>query len=194
MEIDPIDKERASHLPLVFYSKYLTKYPWIYIYKDDIIQSGEIGLIRAYNSYDPKFGTSINTHCFNCVHSETLSFLKTIFKHYRCIPIEDMDFGYTPTKDNTRIILAEKLKSVLDPKDYQLIAMLSGLPPYKREYTLEEIKRDHGDSFRAINKNDSDVHYGKSAQFLRVKIKKLRKYLKSLIETGELNLKDFLNE
>lgn len=71
-----------SNMPLVteIYKKYFSNMTWL---KEDIMQSGYIGLLKACNKYKAENGYKFSTFAMKCIKNEILMYLRKENKHIK---------------------------------------------------------------------------------------------------------------
>ena len=90
---------------------------------DDLFQVGVIGLINAYNNYNPSYGTKFSTYAYKYIYGEIYNYIN----NYKNIKVSK-DYIKLYKKINTaRSILAQELMK--EPTTYELSSFLE-IDPY----------------------------------------------------------------
>lgn len=99
--------------------------------RDDLIQEGLIGLLKAVDLYDSEKGASFKTYCYICVQSKMLSYLEKRFnnKHqamYNYLPLDEFNacFANSQNDDPFSIIAAQEGSELLMAKTKTLLSSL----------------------------------------------------------------------
>ena len=111
------DKLIEHNLRLV--SHVIKKYYSSYEQPDELLSIGSLGLIKAVDSFDTRFGTRFATYCAKCVQNEILMFFRSTKKLSAEVSINDtidIDKDGNPLTYLDIISVEESIESELDIK------------------------------------------------------------------------------
>lgn len=83
MEQSERDKLVLDNMRLVYYTyERLSQTDMIAAYKDDIIQEGMVGLVKAAKNFDPSKGFKFATFAVRCIRNEMFMFMRSLRKSW----------------------------------------------------------------------------------------------------------------
>lgn len=92
--------------------------------KDDLVQEGTIGLIKAVDSFDPEHGATLHTWAARCIENAIRSCIRAASKTVPTVSFENCEFSTSVTDDTSAVELKITLQSTpLSPRSREILRL-----------------------------------------------------------------------